>query len=143
MLINAKELDRVGDDWTAKVSEQEKSQLDRKALENHFGADTLQPFMRTSVIKMLRLTSSHLTSAGYSTPRRCRSTIRARPPKNTTLSMASEVDRSTTAETQRRPAGALGGLSVHAVRGWRIEQPDPAARDDVADFLTPSRKSLA
>jgi hypothetical protein len=46
ILINATELDRVGDDWIAKVSEQKRRLLDREALENHFGADTLQPFMR-------------------------------------------------------------------------------------------------
>jgi hypothetical protein len=31
------------------VSEQKKRLLDREALKNHFGADTLQPFMRESV----------------------------------------------------------------------------------------------
>jgi PD-(D/E)XK nuclease superfamily len=59
ILINATELDRVGDDWIAKVSEQKKRLLDREALENHFGADTLQPFMRESVATVLKLMDRH------------------------------------------------------------------------------------
>jgi hypothetical protein len=59
VLINAAELDRVGDDWIAKVSEQERHRLDRAALEDHFGADILQPFMRTSVARVLRLIHRH------------------------------------------------------------------------------------
>jgi PD-(D/E)XK nuclease superfamily len=58
-LINATELDRVGDDWIAKVSEQKKRLLDREALENHFGADTLQPFMRESAATVLKLMDRH------------------------------------------------------------------------------------
>jgi hypothetical protein len=55
ILINATELDRVGDDWIAKVSVQKKRLLDHEAMENHFGADTLQPFMRESVATVLKL----------------------------------------------------------------------------------------
>jgi hypothetical protein len=59
ILIHATELDRVGDDWIAKVSEQKRHLLDREALENHFGADALQPFMRESVATVLKLIDRH------------------------------------------------------------------------------------
>jgi hypothetical protein len=41
------------------VSEQKKRLLDREALKNHFGADTLQPFMRESVATVLKLIDRH------------------------------------------------------------------------------------
>jgi hypothetical protein len=62
-LVNATELDRVGDEWIAKVCEQKKRGLDREALENHFGADALQPFMRESVTTVLRLVDRHTAGA--------------------------------------------------------------------------------
>jgi hypothetical protein len=62
-LINASGLDRVGDDWIAKVSEQKRHSLDQKALKNHFGAHALQPFMRESVATVLKLIDRHTAVA--------------------------------------------------------------------------------
>ena len=59
ILINATELDRTGDDWIAKVSEQKRRSLDQEALKHHFGADALQFFMRESVATALRLVDRH------------------------------------------------------------------------------------
>ena len=55
ILIAATDAERIGDEWIAHVSEQHKRLLDREALTEHFGAEALQPFMRESVVTMLKL----------------------------------------------------------------------------------------
>ena len=59
ILIAATEAERVGEEWIAHVSEQHKKLLDCEALTEHFGAEALQPFMRESVVTVLKLKDAH------------------------------------------------------------------------------------
>ena len=47
----------IGEKWIAKTDVKSNG-LNSTAVKEHFGPEALQPFMRTSVIRMLKLTSS-------------------------------------------------------------------------------------
>jgi hypothetical protein len=47
----------IGEEWNAETDVKSNG-LNGAAVKEHFGPEALQPFMRTSVIRMLKLTSS-------------------------------------------------------------------------------------
>lgn len=56
-LLTAELSDRIGEEWIAEIKESKSSRLDNDALRKHFGLEALQPFMRESVIKSIKLIS--------------------------------------------------------------------------------------
>ena len=56
-LLNAEQSDRIGEEWIAEITQRKSNRLDSAALKRHFGLEALQPFMRESVTKSIRLIS--------------------------------------------------------------------------------------
>jgi hypothetical protein len=56
-LLNAEQLERIGEEWIAEVSQQKGHRLDNDALKKHFGLEALQPFVRESVANLIKLIS--------------------------------------------------------------------------------------
>jgi hypothetical protein len=56
-LLTAELSDRIGEEWIAEIKESKSSRLDNDALRKHFGLEALQPFMRESAIKSIKLIS--------------------------------------------------------------------------------------
>jgi hypothetical protein len=57
-LLNAEQPDRIGQEWIAEIKEWKSHRLDNDALEKHFGTEALQPFMRESIIRSIKLIST-------------------------------------------------------------------------------------
>jgi hypothetical protein len=55
VLIAANEADRIGINWRANVAPQCRSQLDRKAVEKHFGAEAVKPFTHDQISTVVTL----------------------------------------------------------------------------------------
>jgi len=56
-LLNAEQSDRIGEEWIAEITQRKSNRLDNAALKKHFGLEALQPFLRESVTKSIRLIS--------------------------------------------------------------------------------------
>jgi hypothetical protein len=54
-LLTAEQTDRIGDEWIAEITQHKSNRLDNDALKKHFGLEALQPFMRATVTKSIRL----------------------------------------------------------------------------------------
>jgi hypothetical protein len=56
-LLSAEQSDRIGEEWIAEITQWKSNRLDNAALKKHFGLEALQPFMRESVTKSIKLIS--------------------------------------------------------------------------------------
>ena len=56
-LLNAEQSERIGEEWIAEITQRKSTLLDKAALKKHFGLEALQPFMRESVTKSIKLIS--------------------------------------------------------------------------------------